>query len=221
MLRHLSPLPAGIALFLATAGCAQPPGTRLEPSPAVPAVAGRATQQVSQVIGPGGITQTVGGVSQTVGSPFGPGFPFSGASGASTTTTVTGPGSVASVTTVTSGGGGQTAYSSTVTGNREEIRAAYSVNGPKTLEVSNLNGNIVITRSPDDTLSFEAIKESSAGPAELGKALIAVSNAGTFSIRTTTSDPGARVGVSYVIRVPAQMSLGAITTGNGTVTINR
>ncbi|MNL24699.1 hypothetical protein D3C87_1461440 [compost metagenome] len=163
-------------------------------------------------------------MSQTVGSPFGPGFPFAGTSGpggTSTTTTVTGPGSVASVTTVSSGGDGQTAYSSTVSGNREEIHASYNINGPKALEVSNLNGNITILRSPDNTLTLEAIKESAAGPGELGKATIAITNAGTFSISSNYSDPAARLGINYVIRVPAGMTLGRVTTGSGTVTINR
>ncbi|MBO9542847.1 hypothetical protein J7643_19840 [bacterium] len=221
MVRHLSRIPLGIACAL-LAGCAQPLNAPT-PSPRAHATPDRATQQVSQVIGPGGITQNVGGVSQSVGSPFGPGFPFSwgsGAGGNSTTTTVTGPGSVASVTTVTSGGGGQAAYSSTVSGNREDIRASYNVYGPRTLEVSNLSGNIVIVRGPGNRLSFEAIKESGAGPAELGKATIAVSTAGPFSIVSNYLDPNARLNINYLIRVPYNMSIGRVTTGSGTVSIN-
>ncbi|MNX46406.1 hypothetical protein D3C86_769450 [compost metagenome] len=221
MVRHLSRIPLGIACAL-LAGCSQPLSAST-PSAQVHATPDRAIQQVSQVIGPGGITQTVGGVSQNIGSPFGPGFPFSWASGAggnSSTTTVTGPGSVASVTTVSSGGGGQAAYSSTVSGNREEIRAAYNISGPQTLDVSNLSGNIVIVRGPDNTLSFEATKESAAGPGELGKATIAVSSAGPFSISSNYSDPSARLNINYVIHVPSNMSIGRVTTGSGTVTIN-
>lgn len=211
----------GVTLALGIMGCGQAPTAPAETGPHRPEQGAQRKVQQVQIVSPGQIFQQMGGVTQQVGGgsswPFGGGWPFGGSfsfpsgGGTSYSSIVTGPGSVSS----------SYSYSSAVSGNREEIRGAYYIGGPKALEVSNVNGNVVITRSPDDNLSITAIKESWAGPEELRKANIVVSDAGAFSIRSNYSDPGAKVGITYDIRIPDRMTIGRVTTGSGTVTINR
>jgi hypothetical protein len=100
---------------------------------------------------------------------------------------------------------------------QEEFHGVYTLPPGATLHVSNLNGNIAISGSPDQTLVVNAVKSSQYGQAELDKVTIEVQNGTESAIITWVSPPGAMVTVSYEILVPLTVPVIRVDTMNGNI----
>jgi DUF4097 and DUF4098 domain-containing protein YvlB len=100
---------------------------------------------------------------------------------------------------------------------QEEFHGEYTLPPGATLQVSNLNGNIAISGSPDQTLVVNAVKSSQYGQAELDKVTIEVQNSSTAMVATRVGIPGARVSVRYEILVPGTVLVERVDTTNGNI----
>jgi DUF4097 and DUF4098 domain-containing protein YvlB len=100
---------------------------------------------------------------------------------------------------------------------QEEFHGVYTLPPETTLQVSNLNGNIAISGSPDQTLVVNAVKSSQYGQAELDKVTIEVQNSSTAMVATRVGTPGARVTVRYEILVPGTVLVEKVDTTNGNI----
>jgi hypothetical protein len=100
---------------------------------------------------------------------------------------------------------------------QEEFHGVYTLPPGATLQVSNLNGNIAISGSPDQTLVVNAVKSSQYGQAELDKATIEVRNGSAAMVVTRIAPPGARVTVRYEILVPGTVLVERVETTNGNI----
>ena len=100
---------------------------------------------------------------------------------------------------------------------QEEFHGVYTLPPGATLQVSNLNGNIAISGSPDQTLVVNAFKSSQYGQAELDKVTIEVQNSSTAVVATRVGTPGARVTVRYEILVPGTVLVEKVDTTNGNI----
>jgi hypothetical protein len=100
---------------------------------------------------------------------------------------------------------------------QEEFRGEYTVPPGATLQVSNLNGDISITGSPNQTLVVHAVKTSLYGQTELDKVSIEVRNGSGALVATKVPPAGARVTVRYDILVPGSMLVEKVDTTNGDI----
>ncbi len=100
---------------------------------------------------------------------------------------------------------------------QEEFHGEYTLPPGATLQVSNLNGNIAISGSPDQTLVVNAVKSSQYGQAELDKVTIEVQNGSAAMVATRIAPPGARVTVRYEILVPVTVLVERVETTNGNI----
>jgi len=102
---------------------------------------------------------------------------------------------------------------------QEEFHGVYTLPPGAILQVSNINGNIVISGSPDQTLVVNAVKSSQYGQAELDKVTIEVQNGSKAMVATRFSPPGARVTVRYEILVPGTVLVEKVDTTNGNIDV--
>jgi hypothetical protein len=100
---------------------------------------------------------------------------------------------------------------------QEEFYGVYTVPPGASLQVSNINGDVSITVSPNQTMVIHAVKSSLYGQTELDKVTIEVQNGSEAKVATKVPPAGARVTVWYEILVPGSVLVENVDTTNGDI----
>jgi DUF4097 and DUF4098 domain-containing protein YvlB len=104
---------------------------------------------------------------------------------------------------------------------QEEFHGEYALLPGASLQVNNLNGDISIAGSHNQTLVVHAVKTSLYGQTELDKVSIEVQNGSEAIIATKVPPAGARVAVRYEILVPGSVLVEKVYTTNGDIGMKR
>jgi DUF4097 and DUF4098 domain-containing protein YvlB len=104
----------------------------------------------------------------------------------------------------------------------EYFNEEYTINPNTIVSVTNINGPVEITSWGGDTVTVDAVKESSYGAEDLQNVNISVSQTENH-LEIVTRYTGQRLiqaGVSYNIKVPYNVTIETITTSNGAILIS-
>ena len=87
------------------------------------------------------------------------------------------------------------------------------------VKVSNINGNINISRSKESNITIYAVKKTYAGKEELNKVEVTVSKGDEIVIKTIYVKESANVSVDYNITIPDDIALQDVNNLNGDINI--
>ena len=99
----------------------------------------------------------------------------------------------------------------------EEFSKTYTVKPGTKIKVYNINGSIRISKWDKDEVEVNALKSTKEDEDELEKVKIEVSINGDMEIKTKYIEKRAKVGVSYEIKVPADIIVSYVESSNGEI----
>ena len=103
----------------------------------------------------------------------------------------------------------------------EKIQQIFDIQAGEKIELSNINGSVVITGWDKQQVEMNAVKRTSKKEDELNKVDIKVTEENGLKIETIHLEKKPKVSVNYELKVPQNVELNFIRSSNGSIKIEK